>query len=79
LVSWLLAALVFLAPGMAGDLFVVIAKITGSMPAATWIAGLMLLGFYVLWFGMRVRRSGHRIIGRSEHRKKQKLTTDKHR
>jgi hypothetical protein len=48
----LLTALVFLAPGMAGDLFVVIAKVSGSATAAGLTAGLMLLAFYGLWFGV---------------------------
>jgi Family of unknown function (DUF6328) len=52
----LLAALVFLAPGMAGDLFVVIAKVNGSPAAAAWTAGAMLLAFYALWFGVSVLR-----------------------
>lgn len=47
---FLLAALVFLAPGMAGDLFVVMRKVTGSSNT-DWIAGFLLLAFYVLWFG----------------------------
>jgi len=48
----LLAALVFLAPAMAGDLFVVIAKVSGSSALAGWTAGPMLLAFYGLWFGV---------------------------
>lgn len=48
----LLAALVFLAPGMAGDLFVVIRKFTGSEALAAWTSILMLLAFYFLWFGV---------------------------
>lgn len=47
----LLTALVFLAPGMAGDLFVVIAKLNGAPTVAGWIAGGMLAAFYALWFG----------------------------
>ena len=47
----LLIALVFLGPGMAGDLFVVIAKETQSPGTAGAIAGLLLLAFYGLWFG----------------------------
>ena len=47
----LLMALVFLGPGMAGDLFVVIAKVTQSPGAAGVSAGLLLLAFYGLWFG----------------------------
>jgi hypothetical protein len=52
----LLAALVFLGPGMAGDLFVVIAKGTQSAAAAGVIAGLLLLVFYGLWFGVSACR-----------------------
>ncbi|MGC2742519.1 MAG: DUF6328 family protein [Candidatus Angelobacter sp.] len=52
----LLAALVFLGPGMAGDLFVVIAKETQSPAAAGAIAGLLLLAFYGLWFGVSAWR-----------------------
>ena len=48
----LLMALVFLGPGMAGDLFVVIAKVTQSPGAAGVNAGLLLLAFYGLWFGI---------------------------
>ncbi|HZD94238.1 MAG TPA: DUF6328 family protein [Candidatus Sulfotelmatobacter sp.] len=52
----LLAALVFLAPGMAGDLFVVIAKISDSSMTAGLISGLMLAAFYALWFGISALR-----------------------
>jgi hypothetical protein len=48
----LLAALVFLGPGMSGDLFVVIAKVTRSPSTAAFLAGFLLLAFYVLWFGV---------------------------
>lgn len=48
---FLLAALVFLGPGMAGDLFVVIGKVTRAPVMAGVIAGLLLLAFYGLWFG----------------------------
>ncbi|HEX3587104.1 MAG TPA: DUF6328 family protein [Candidatus Angelobacter sp.] len=48
----MLAALVFLGPGMAGDLFVVIANITHSPTLASWVAGALLLAFYGLWFGV---------------------------
>lgn len=51
--GFLLASLVFLAPGMAGDLLVVIRKITRS-GGANWIAGFLLLAFYALWFGASV-------------------------
>ncbi|HEY2913773.1 MAG TPA: DUF6328 family protein [Candidatus Angelobacter sp.] len=52
----LLAALVFLGPGMAGDLFVVIARVTQSPGAAGVSAGLLLLAFYGLWFGVSAWR-----------------------
>src|SRR5579859_3177863 len=48
----MLAALVFLGPGMAGDLFVVIANVTHSPILASWLAGALLLAFYGLWFGV---------------------------
>lgn len=49
---FLLAALVFLAPGMTGDLIVVIRQVTGSLAISVWI-GVFLLGvFYGLWFGI---------------------------
>lgn len=51
--GFLLAGLVFLAPGMAGDLLVVIRKITRS-GGTDWIAGFLLLAFYTLWFGASV-------------------------
>jgi hypothetical protein len=56
----LLSALVFLAPGMAGDLLVVILKFTGSEALAYWSAGFLLLAFYSLWFGVSLwkRRPG---------------------
>jgi len=37
---------------MAGDLFVVIAKVTRSPGAAGAIAGFLLFAFYGLWFGV---------------------------
>jgi len=52
----LLAGLAFLGPGMAGDLFVVIAKVTQSPGTAGISAGLLLLAFYGLWFGVSAWR-----------------------
>ena len=52
----LLIALVFLGPGMAGDLFVVIAKVTQSSGIAGVSAGFLLLAFYGLWFGVSAWR-----------------------
>jgi hypothetical protein len=48
----LIAALVFLAPGMAGDLYVVIVKVTNSTATALAIAGGLLIACYLLWFGL---------------------------
>jgi hypothetical protein len=52
----LLMSLVFLGPGMAGDLFLVIAKVTQSPGAAGVSDGLLLLAFYGLWFGVSAWR-----------------------
>ena len=48
----LLVALAFLAPGMAGDLYVVLAKVTGASTVAATVAGGLLLACYGLWFGV---------------------------
>lgn len=48
----LVVALIFLAPGMAGDLLVVLRKVTGSTELANSISALLLLSFYALWFGV---------------------------
>jgi len=52
----LLIAFVFLGPGMAGDLFLVIAKVTQAPGAAGATAELLLLAFYGLWFGLSAWR-----------------------
>jgi hypothetical protein len=52
----LLTALVFLGPGMAGDLFLVIAKVTQSASAAGASATLLLAAFFALWFGVSAWR-----------------------
>jgi hypothetical protein len=54
--GFLLAALVFLAPGMAGDLFVVLWKVLGSLQTAAWTASILLAAFYGLWFGLSLAR-----------------------
>jgi hypothetical protein len=47
----LLLALVFLAPGMAGDIVVVLSRVTHSLlPGIVLSVGLLVL-FYALWFG----------------------------
>jgi Family of unknown function (DUF6328) len=53
---FLLSGLVFLAPGMTGDLLVVLKKVTGSAVIAGFIAGAAFLGFYGLWFGVSLIR-----------------------
>ncbi|MBV9609570.1 MAG: hypothetical protein JO187_08430 [Acidobacteria bacterium] len=55
--AFLLAALVFLAPGMSGDLFVVLRKTVGSLSVAGVLAGVLLLLFYGLWFGASALRA----------------------
>jgi DMSO reductase anchor subunit len=52
----LLAAMVPLALGIAGDFFVVIRKVTGSAPVAVFSATAMLAFFYGLWFGFTFYR-----------------------
>lgn len=56
----LIAAMLPLALGMCGDLFVVVRKITHSSTAAIAGAALMLLFFYGLWFGYTLYRRGQR-------------------
>jgi hypothetical protein len=48
----LLAALVFLAPGISGDLFVVLRKILGKAELSAAFAAVLLVTFYGLWFGV---------------------------
>lgn len=48
---FLLSALVFLAPGMTGDIFVVVAKVTQSLTLGIVVASVLLILFYALWFG----------------------------
>lgn len=60
-----LAAMVMLGPGLAGEFFVVVRKVTGSVKGAALGAGAMLIVTYGLWFGLtlvaRARRKarGH--------------------
>ena len=60
---FLIAALVFLAPGMTGDLFVVIRLITGSPTLSAWLATSLLVAFYGIWFGISWWRAKSRRIG----------------
>lgn len=51
-----LAPMVPLALGIAGDFYVVAAKVTGSAPLAIAMATLALGLFYGLWFGFTLYR-----------------------
>jgi len=62
----LLIAMVPLALGMCGDLFVVVRKITESAVAAIIGAGVMLVFFYGLWFGYTFYQRGRREGARPE-------------
>jgi DMSO reductase anchor subunit len=56
----LIAAMIPLALGISGDLFVVVRKITESAASAIASAVVSLLFFYGLWFGFTVYRRGKR-------------------
>jgi hypothetical protein len=57
-----LAAMITLAPGVCGDLFIVSAKVFGSLPQAAILGACTLAIFYGFWFGymllVRARREG---------------------
>jgi cytochrome bd-type quinol oxidase subunit 2 len=53
---FLIAAMIPLAMGLCGDIFVVVRKITESVTAAIISATLALLFFYGLWFGYTMMR-----------------------
>jgi Family of unknown function (DUF6328) len=55
-----LLALVFLALGLAGNVFVVVFKTTHSHPIAGLFAGAVLILSYVLWFGYSLSRKKRR-------------------
>jgi hypothetical protein len=65
----LIASMVPLALGIAGDLFVVARKVTGSSTFSITAASLMLVLFYGLWFGYtsyrRARREPPPVVVRS--------------
>jgi Na+/proline symporter len=56
----LLAALVFLPPGMCGDLWLVLQKIGFSAGLASGLASGMLIAFWALWFGASALRRHQR-------------------
>jgi hypothetical protein len=68
----LLIAMVPLALGMCGDLFVVVRKITESAVAGALGAGVMLIFFYGLWFGYTFYQRGRREGARLEETAKRK-------
>jgi cytochrome bd-type quinol oxidase subunit 2 len=60
----LIAAMVPLALGVAGDFYVVVRKITESATSAVAAALVSLLFFYGLWFGLTLYRRGRERSGR---------------
>jgi Family of unknown function (DUF6328) len=50
----LVAGISFLAPGIAGDLYVVLAKVLNSKNTAVTCAAGLLLACYVRWFGISI-------------------------
>jgi Family of unknown function (DUF6328) len=69
----LVAALVPLALGVSGDLFVVVRKVTESVTSAVASAIVSLLFFYGLWFGFTLYRRNRERSGREakEHKGRQ--------
>jgi len=57
----LLVALIFLAPGITGDIVVALYRVTNAVAPGLVISLIMLAAFYLLWFGYsawaRKRRS----------------------
>jgi hypothetical protein len=60
----LIAAMIPLALGISGDLFVVVRKVTESTTSAAVAASVSLLFFYGLWFGLTFYRRSRK---RPEH------------
>lgn len=56
----ILAAMVPMALGIAGDLLVVVDKVTGSLPLSLTCAAVALVMFYGCWFGYSYYRRGKR-------------------
>jgi hypothetical protein len=48
----LLGGIALLAPGMAGELYIVMAKITHSVPLSVGVSVALLVACYVFWFGV---------------------------
>jgi hypothetical protein len=49
-----------LGAGICGDFFIVIRKVSGSVLVASSTSLMLLAMFYILWFGLRLMRSGNR-------------------
>jgi hypothetical protein len=56
----LIASMVPLAVGIAGDVFVVFRKVTGATIPALIVAAVLMVGFYGLWFGYALYVRRHR-------------------
>jgi Family of unknown function (DUF6328) len=54
------SSMIPLAAGICGDFFIVIRKVSGSMLIAGSTSVALLAMFYMLWFGLRLMRSGNR-------------------
>jgi amino acid permease len=69
----LIAAMIPLTLGVAGDFFVVVRKITKSDTSGIVIALVSLLFFYGLWFGFTIYRRNQKRSGpqAAEHNKRQ--------
>jgi hypothetical protein len=66
--AFVLAAMVPLALGVAGDVFVVVRKLTTSSPVALVVAGATLLFLYGVWFGFTLYRRRRDGAARAGHR-----------
>jgi Family of unknown function (DUF6328) len=54
------SSMIPLGAGMCGDFFIVTRKVSGSILLASSTSLLLLATFYMLWFGLRLMRSGNR-------------------
>jgi Family of unknown function (DUF6328) len=54
------SSMIPLGAGICGDFFIVTRKVSGSMLIAASTSILLLAMFYMLWFGLRMMRSGNR-------------------
>ncbi len=55
-----LGSMIPLGAGICGDFFIVVRKVSGSLTVASATSLLLLLIFYVLWFGLRFLKGGNR-------------------